>query len=136
MRLLAILAVVALTACSMTVTMMPRDSGRLYTGQVTGAGGGSGTMTVALDGMSCTGPIVAVASNQTFGFFSAHGTNTRGTGVSTFGTTATSGDTFAKAILSCVNGSGLRCDVSGQAGKGGGICVDDSGRVYDVLMQR
>lgn len=134
-RVATALSALLLAGCSMTVTMMPRDSGRHYTGQVTGAGGGSGTMSVALDGASCTGPLVTVASNETFGFFNAFGSNTRGVAASSFGSGYMAGDRFAKGILSCTDGSGLRCDVSGRMGKGGGICVDDRGRVYDVVMQ-
>lgn len=135
--LLAALAATVLAGCSsMNVTMMPRDSGKLYAGKVNSEGDGAGTMTVAMEGGECAGPVVRVASNQTFGFANTFGVNGRGASASALTAGMTDGDSFAKAMLTCPGGKGLRCDVSGRSGKGGGICVDDAGRIYDVVMRR
>ncbi len=127
------LAIVLLSGCAYNLTMMPRDSGQTYTGKLTSpSGNGSGTMTVAIGDLQCSGPAARVASNQTFGFVNTFGSS----GVRTFNsfsTMSTSGDVQVKAILSCTGGKGLRCDLTGRGSSGGGICVDDAGRVFDVL---
>ena len=52
------------------------------------------------------------------------------------GTTVTTGDNLVKAILSCSDGRGLRCELTGRDSNVGSICVDDSGKVYDVIAAR
>jgi hypothetical protein len=131
-----VLAALSLSGCAYNMTLMPRDSGKIYTGTMNGDGTGNGTMTMAMDGVTCTGPVARVASNQTFGFSNAFGSTNRGATASSFGTTVTSGDAFVKAIMSCSDGRGLRCDMSGRGASGGGICVDDSGRVFDAIAAR
>lgn len=129
-------SVLLLSGCAFNVTLMPRDSGKTYTGEMIGNGTGSGTMTVKLDGDEiCTGPVARVASNETFGFANTYATNSRGKQANAFTTVATSGDVTLKAILSCTSGKGLRCDLTGRGG-GGGICADDSGKIYDALAIR
>jgi hypothetical protein len=135
MRVLSVLAMgVTLVGCAFNVTMMPRDSGGVYTGHIEGIGG-AGTMTMAMGPAICTGPVVKVASGAIFGFANTFGTvagrSFRGTTTAT-----TSGDSHLKALLSCGNGSGLRCDLTSTGGAGGGICVDDTGRVYDAVVTR
>jgi hypothetical protein len=127
-----------LTACggTMNLTMMPRDSGTAYVGELQGDGSGSGSMSVTIGDTTCKGPAARVASNQSFGFANSVGFNNRGTVANSFGTVATTGDSVVKAILSCSNGKGLRCDLSGRDMNGGGICVDDTGRVFDVVVTR
>jgi len=45
------------------------------------------------------------------------------------------GTVAVKAILSSPDNHGLRCDMQGDGqGHGGGICVDDQGAVFDVLI--
>lgn len=124
-----------LSGCAYNMTLMPRDSGKVYTGEMQSNGTGSGTLTVTVDGDKCTGPTARVASNQTFGFANTYATNGKRS-ANAFTTMATSGDVALKAILSCGSGKGLRCDLTGQGSSGGGICVDDSGKVYDALAVR
>lgn len=46
------------------------------------------------------------------------------------------GTNMFKAILSAPGNHGLRCDLTSDgAGHGGGICVDDENRVYDIIFQ-
>ncbi|MCA8326100.1 hypothetical protein [Burkholderia cepacia] len=125
-----------LSACSMNATLMSRDSGRTYTGELNGNGMGSGTMTVTIDGTTFTGPAVRVASNDTFGLASAYGFNNRGGSATALATSFSEGDKRAKALLSSADGHGLRCDLVGRDGTGGGICVDDAQKVYDVVLVR
>ena len=138
MKKILLLALIALAGCAspMAVTMMPRDSGAAFQGQLIPAGSGSGSMTASIDGVSCSGPAARVASNESFGFSTLYGTNSRGQAVSALGTTATSGDVTVKAIMSCSDGKGLRCDITGRDGAGGGICVNDAGKVFDVVVTR
>lgn len=93
-------------------------------------------MSLAMDGKTCTGPVARVASNQTFGFANSYGYNNRGGSANSFSTMATSGDVALKGILSCSDGTGVRCDLTGQGATGGGICVDDKGKVYDAIAIR
>lgn len=114
------------------VTLMPRDSGKTYSGTLE-AGNGRGTMTMAMDGVSCSGLVARVGSNETFGLVNSFGTNSRGGFSSGSSTIAVAGDVHAKAMLSCSDGSGLRCDITGRPGSAGGVCQDDKGRLFDAL---
>ena len=137
-KLYFVALVVLIAGCggTMNLTMMPRDSGTAYTGELQGDGSGSGSMLVKIGDTICKGPAARVASNQSFGFANSVGFNNRGTVANSVGTVVTTGDSVVKAILSCSNGKGLRCDISGRDMNGGGICVDDSGRVFDVIVTR
>lgn len=133
MRLALITAACAVLAgCAFQVTMMPRDSGKVYLGQMSGSGG-VGTMTMNIEAKTCTGPVVRVGANETFGFANTFGTNSRGVTTTGFTTISTFGDVYLKALLSCSDGGGLRCDISGRFPSGGGICADDTGRVFDMI---
>lgn len=126
----------AISGCAYNLTLMPRDSGKMYQGEMKGDGTGSGTLTVQIDGDTCTGLVARVASNQTFGFANTYGANNQGTRANAFTTTSSFGDVAVKGILSCQSGKGIRCDMTGQGSSGGGICVDDAGKVYDVIAIR
>ena len=122
-----------LTGCSFHVQMMPRDNGKIYTGSIEGNGFGSGTMKVDIDGTTFAGPLVRTSSNESFGFIQTYG----GRGAGSFATASSaSGSQTAKAILSSFDNHGLRCDLVADGGHGGGICVDDQGRAFDVLLSR
>jgi hypothetical protein len=126
----------ALSACTFDATLMARDSGRTYKGELSGGAAGSGTMTVTIDGTTYSGPAARVASNDTFGFASAYGWNSHGGTSTALGTSYTAGDVTVKALLSSPDGRGLRCDLVGRYPTGGGICVDDDKHVYDVILVR
>jgi hypothetical protein len=133
LKIMALISIAfALSACSGMVQMMPRDSGKVYSGTVKGSLGGSGTMTVTIDGEAFSGPIVRTTSNESFGF-----TQQYGRGGSTVGLSAADGGThLVKAILSSPSGRGLRCEFSSDGNGGGGICVDDKSRIYDAVVTR
>lgn len=132
MRKLLLIAMLPLAGCAMNVTMMPRDSGKTYAGELLYKGGGSGTMAVSLDGDQCTGPAVRVASNESIGVINTFGRGGVGTGV----VVSDAGNVGIKAMMTCQSGKGLRCDMTGRDGNGGGICTDDASRVFDVIIQR
>lgn len=134
--ILAVLAAAMLSGCAWNMTLMPRDSGKVYTGQMTGNGMGSGQVTVNIDGVTCSGPAQRVASNDTFGFMNTYGRSSRGGSMTATSTYFAEGDKVVKALMSCGNGRGLRCELVGRSSGGGGICVDDTGRVYDVIASQ
>lgn len=136
--LLAGCAAFTLAGCGGTigVSMMPRDSGLVTRGTLVSNGSGSGSMTVIADGKNCSGPAARVASSQSFGFKTAYASNSRGATANAFASTLNDGDTLVKAILSCDGGGGLRCEITGRDGIGGGVCVSDSSRVFDILVSK
>lgn len=130
------LALLVLPGCAHTwhVQMMSRDSGKVYTGVGQGNGLGGGTVTITINGRTYTGPVVRTAANESFGFFQEYGSN----GANSLGfSQLVDGTVYVKAILSSPDNKGLRCDLTGD-GRGhlGGICLDDRGRVYDVVASR
>ena len=129
----SVVLLLLLSSCAYQITLMPRDSGKTYSGTMEGSGG-SGTATITIGSTTYTGPAVRVASNDTFGFASVYGSNSRGTSASAYGTSYSAGDKYVKAILSSPDGRGLRCDFVGRGRTGGGICVDDNKTVYDVVI--
>jgi len=133
-RLFAPLALTALlTGCAGYVQMMPRDSGKVYSGTVQGSATGAGTMTIAIDGEQFSGPIVRTGSSDSFGFIQQYGTKT---GITTGTIVGAGGTATVKAMLSSPAGHGLRCEFTSDGSSGGGICVDDKGRVLDAIVGR
>lgn len=125
------LAVGLLVGCAGKVQMMPRDSGKIYSGTVQGNGMGSGTMSITIDDETYTGPVIRTSSGDSFGFIQQYGSR----GTSSFGTVVSSGGTAnVKAMLASPNGRGLRCELTSTGVSGGGICVDDKLRVYDAVV--
>ena len=125
------LALVLLAGCAGKVQMMPRDSGKIYSGTVNGNGAGSGTMAITIDDEAYTGSVVRTSSGDSFGFVQQYGSK----GTSSFGTVISSGGTAnVKAMLASPNGRGLRCEFTSTGTSGGGICVDDKSRVYDAIV--
>ena len=123
-----------LVACASSgvVQMMPRNSGKVYSGTVQGNGGGSGTMSITIDGEVFTGPIVRTSSDTGIGIIQQYGR-----GGSSFGTVLSGGLTAnVKGILASSNGHGLRCEFTSDGDGGGGVCVDDNSRVFDAVVTR
>ena len=132
-KLLCVVALFSLAGCAGQVQMMPRDSGKVYSGTVQGNGMGSGTMSITIEGETYTGPIVRTTSNESFGLVQQFGR----TGAPSIGTVVSSGGTAnVKGILASPNGRGLRCEFTSTGGGGGGICLDDKSRVYDAVVSR
>jgi hypothetical protein len=109
------------------LTLMPRDSGQLYSGVMENVGGGEGRVSVTIDGKTYDGTWVQVVSDRTPGY--ALG----------FGGTVTMDNPeggLATALLQSRDGTGLRCEFRGGSyGTGGGRCRDDRGREYDVQLR-
>jgi hypothetical protein len=141
MRSFILIAALALAGCASTynLTVMPRDSGKLYSGVAEDAGGGGeGRISITIEDKTYTGSWVETAPAQATGYVSGGwGWGWRGRGsLGTFVTIDNPEGGAAKALLTAPDGSGLRCDFKSGHGRGGGMCADDKGRVYDVQVRR
>jgi hypothetical protein len=62
-------AAIGLSGCAWQVAMMPRDTGRVYVGQGHGDGLVGGSVTIAIDGRTYSGPVMRTSSNESFGLY-------------------------------------------------------------------
>lgn len=139
-----LLAVVTLAGCASTytLTLMPRNTGKLYYGEaVEDRGTGSAAVTVTIEDKTYSGNWVMTTPDRTTGTVSAGiGFGSRRGGVG-FGTAPVIVDNpsggESKALLQSPDGSGLRCDFRGtNTGRtGGGTCQDDKAVIYDVQIR-
>lgn len=133
---IAVAAVAVLSGCAYNVTLIPRDTGKVSTGEILSRGIGAGTLTITIDDDTCTGTIAKVASSESFGFATTYGASRYGGAARAFTTFVQPGDESLKAIMSCASGKAVRCDITGRKGGGGGVCLDNSGIVYDALVAK
>jgi hypothetical protein len=136
MRSLTFIAALALAGCASTyqLTVMPRDSGKLYSGVAQDAGNGEGRISLTIDGKEYAGTWVETPPSSTTGFVTGFGFRRGGMG--SFITMDNPQGGESKALLAAADGSGLRCDFKSGQGRGGGVCKDDKGREYDVQVRR
>jgi len=138
-RLIIALGAAALTGCatSYNLTVMPRDSGKLYSGYADGIQGNEGRISITIEDKTYSGTWVATISDRSYGYVWGGGYAGRGyyggLGGSITMDNPQGGE--SKALLSAPDGSGLRCDFRGTWGQGGGVCRDDRGREYDVQLR-
>ena len=139
MRDLAIVAALALAGCatSYQLTVMPRDSGKVYTGTADGGGGSQGRISISIEGKTYDGTWVQTSPERTHGFVTGGlGFGRRGFGgLGAMVTLENPQGGEAKALLTAPDGSGLRCDFRSGYDTGGGICRDDRGKEYDVQLR-
>ena len=128
--LLGAIVATLISGCSYSAQLMSRDTGKIYKGEIQSNGNGTGTMTAYIDDRTCTGKFVKAASGDSFGLVQSFGAK----GFST-STVQSSGSGQYKALLTCNDGTGLRCDVSGEQ-SGGGVCADNKNRIYDMIYSR
>ena len=140
-RLVLAAAGLALAGCATTyeMTLMPRDSGKLYAGTLFDAGRGQGNIAVDIDAKHYTGTWVDVTPDRTVGWSFGAGFGRGRFGFGGLGA-STSMDNpngiGSKALLNAQDGSGLRCDFNrADRGGGGGMCRDDAGKTYDVQLR-
>lgn len=122
-------ATVLLASCAFQAQLMSRSTGKVYQGAMHSGGGGQGTLSVVIDARTCSGPIVRTGSSNNFGLVQSYGKTASAGSFQTFG-----GTVAAKALLSCSDGSGMRCDVEGSPSGGGGVCEDNNSQVYDLIL--
>ena len=142
MRQLTLIAALALAGCAATnydLTVMPRDSGTIYTGTAQFLGGSEGPIAITIGDKAYTGTWVETVPSTTSGYVSGGvgwGYAHRGWGFGGgFITMDNPEGGAAKALLRAPDGSGLRCDLKSGYGRGGGVCRDDRGREYDVQIR-
>ncbi len=130
-------AALMLGGCASTyhLTLMPRDSGKLYEGVARQTGDAEGTLSITIEGRTFTGTWVETAPGRTTAWVSGAGATRRSW---LAGGTVTIDDprgAEAKALLRSPDGAGLRCDLRGGSRAGGGVCRDDKGLEYDVQVR-
>ncbi len=122
-----------LTGCAYQLTAMPRDSGKVYRGEASSNGMGGGTISLTIDERTYTGRWVKTSSNDSYTIINTYGKNSRGGTATGAGFAQTYGDGAGKAMLTSADGKGMRCEFSiGGFGTGGGVCMDDAGRLFDL----
>ena len=144
-HIIAIAAATLLGACATTtyqLSVMPRDSGKIYPGFAENATGTEGPITIAIEGKEFRGTWVQTVPSYTTGYSTGFGW---GYGRWGYPWGAAGGSISmdnpqggeAKALLTAADGSGLRCDFRGgpSVRGGGGTCRDDKGMTYDVQMR-
>jgi hypothetical protein len=145
MRILVLVATaVALSGCATTyqLSLMPRDSGKVYTGSAEDTGDGEGRISITLEDKTYSGTWVETQPSQATGYVTGGvgwGWGWRRGGMGSLGSFITIDNpqgSESKALLTASDGSGLRCDFKGGQGHGGGVCRDDKGREYDVQVRR
>jgi hypothetical protein len=127
-------------ATSYNMTLMPRDSGKLYSGVIEDSGRGEGRVSVTIDDKAYDGTWVQVTPERSTGFITGFGFGGRRGGFGLgLGSTVTMDNPeggLSTALLQARDGSGLRCEFRGGSyGRGGGHCRDDRGREYDVQLR-
>ncbi len=138
MRHLVLIAALALAGCatSYQLSVMPRDSGKVYSGTADDNGSGEGRMSIAIEDKTYSGTWVQMTPDHTSAFVTGgFGFGRRGGGFGTIVTLDNPQGSEAKALLSSADGAGLRCDFRSGQGRGGGTCRDDRGRQYDVQIR-
>ena len=139
-RILVFAAALALSGCATTyqLSVMPRDSGRIYSGTAETAADGQGRISIDLEGKAYRGTWVQVTPDRTHGFVTGgagFGWGRRFGGLGTMITIDNPQGGEAKALLTAADGSGLRCDFRSGYHTGGGVCRDDRGKEYDVQLR-
>ena len=143
MRIMLAAAALALTGCatSYQLALMPRDSGRTYTGIAEDNGYGEGRVSIEIEGRQYNGTWVQVTPDRSYGYVSGGwgwGYGRHGWGGFGIGTTFSVDNPYgaaSKALLTAADGSGLRCEFRTSQARGGGMCRDDAGREYDVQLR-
>ena len=136
MRPLLLLATLALAGCatSYELTVMPQDSGKLYSGTADD-NGGEGRISITMEDKTYSGTWIETQPSQTTGYVMGGGFGFRRGGLGSFVTMDNPQGSESKALLTAPDGSGLRCDFKAGQGRGGGTCRDDKGRMYDVQVR-
>lgn len=136
----AVALLLAGCASSYSLTLMPRNSGKLYYGEaVEHAPGGGADISITIENRNYTGTWVAstpssVYATGGYGWYGRRGAWGFGGGP-VIVDNPTGGE--SKALLQSADGAGLRCDFIGLGSRlsGAGTCQDDQGLIYDVQLR-
>lgn len=124
-----LLIAAALEGCAHHLMLMKREGGGAGTGVAHGSGG-KGSLAIDLEGKHYEGRWVAV-SGGSIGLLQTYGAHpTSGTALTA------SAQSTGNALLSAVDGSGLRCEFqfSGWTNTGIGVCLTDAGHLFDLQI--
>ena len=138
MRPVLLVAALALSGCTTTyqLQLMPRDSGRMYSGTAQDTRYGEGTISITIEDKTYSGTWVATSPDRATAYVSGgYGWGRHGGAGIGIVTMDNPQGAEGKALLSSSDGAGLRCDLRSSYGHGGGVCRDDKGREYDVQMR-
>lgn len=121
MRLIGTLAAVALlSGCALNMRLL--EDGKIHQGTFDYAGG---RLSAMIDGDAYSGPV-----SRGMGFGLSQGlVGTR----PMMATTTMFSDQF-QGLLTNAAGRVIRCQIQSAGGRGNGICQDNNGRTYDVLI--
>ena len=141
-----ITAALLASGCATTtyqLSVMPRDSGKIYPGIAQYGSGAEGPISISIEGKEYRGTWVQTVPSYTTGFTTGIGWG--GWGGRGWGYHGGAGGIYSmdnpqggevKALLTAPDGSGLRCDFrGGPTLRGGGACRDDKGMTYDVQIR-
>jgi hypothetical protein len=105
MRHIALIAALALAGCatSYELTVMPQDSGKLYSGTADENANGEGRIAITIEGKTYTGTWVEMQPSQTTGYVSG-GFGFRRGGIGSFITMDNPQGGEAKALLTAPDG--------------------------------
>jgi hypothetical protein len=140
MKILPLATALLLAGCASTydLTVMPRTSGKMYTGTASDSGRGEGPISINIEGKTYNGTWVETQPASTTAWVTGgFGWGRRGFGgLGSMITIDNPQGGEMKALLTSGDGTGLRCDFKRGEGRGGGVCKDDAGREYDVQVRR
>jgi hypothetical protein len=135
LALTAILALVFIcSGCKYKVELFPRDSGsatHITSAWIDSLGDAvSGDIELTIDGILYTGIYVSSPSDYGLTFLKQY--------CPQYGDMAKStSERYGQAFLTAFGGKTLRCEYRGNYAKGGrGVCIDDEGRLYDMVISR
>lgn len=140
-RILAAIAALTLAGCATTyqLTLMPRDSGKLYYGTADEGGSSEGRVSITIEDKTYAGSWVQATPSRTHGYATGGfgwGYGRGGWGLGTMITMDNPEGGSVTALLQSPDGAGLRCEFRGGGyRRGGGLCRDDKGREYDVQLR-
>jgi len=113
------------------VQLTARDGGTVYYGAVRREGLALVNLTVEVDRRIYAGNLELTRPERTLGLYELYGP--RDAAPRTAAELARTN--FSKAILSSTDNRILKCDFTDVGGtNAGGLCIDDSRRVYDVIF--
>ncbi len=138
MRASLLVVALALAGCATTydLAVMPHDRGIVYNGSAEDNGRGEGPIAITIDDKRYTGTWVQSVPDHTTAFVSGGlGWGWHHGWAGSMVTYDNPAGGVAKALLTAPGGAGLRCDLRISVGRGGGVCRDDKGRVYDVQIR-
>ena len=131
----AILALVLIcSGCKYKVELIPRDNGsatHITTAWIDSFGDAvSGDIELTMDGILYTGIYVSSPGGHSLTLLKKY--------CPKYGDMVKStSERYGKVLLAAPGGKTLRCEYGGNYGKGGsGVCIDDEGMLYDMVISR